>query len=264
MHDSDGLLVLNGNGEWLWRPLDNSKYLRISAFVDENPKGFGLLQRDRDPAHYLDFEANYEQRPSAWVEPVGDWGKGWIELVEIPSQQEIHDNVVAYWVPKEKAMPQKELHYRYRLYWFTKLPVKKVPGDITATYTGIGGVSGMLEDHKRKFVIDFDILNMQKEVEKGIATLEVSASEGEITGKHLMYNPVTKGLTAYIDFKPNGKTSELRASVVKKAKTFPKSGVTNGCHKNTEQRRHYRRIPLQPGFCRAGTAVNRQDRGRTT
>ena len=220
VHDSDGLLVLNGNGEWLWRPLDNSKYLRISAFVDENPKGFGLLQRDRDPAHYLDFEANYEQRPSAWVEPVGDWGKGWIELVEIPSQQEIHDNVVAYWVPKEKAVPQKELHYRYRLYWFTKLPVKKVPGDITATYTGIGGVSGMLEDHKRKFVIDFDILNMQKEVEKGIATLEVSASEGEITGKHLMYNPVTKGLTAYIDFKPNGKTSELRASVVKKGKNI--------------------------------------------
>ena len=233
VHDSDGLLVLNGNGEWLWRPLDNSKYLRISAFVDENPKGFGLLQRDRDPAHYLDFEANYEQRPSAWVEPVGDWGKGWIELVEIPSQQEIHDNVVAYWVPKEKAVPQKELHYRYRLYWFTKLPVKKVPGDITATYTGIGGVSSMLEDHKRKFVIDFDILNMQKEVEKGIATLEVSASEGEITGKHLMYNPVTKGLTAYIDFKPNGmvlnkqqlsapngKTSELRASVVKKGKNI--------------------------------------------
>ena len=220
VHDSDGLLVLNGNGEWLWRPLDNSKYLRISAFVDENPKGFGLLQRDREPAHYLDFEANYEQRPSAWVEPVGDWGKGWIELVEIPSQQEIHDNVVAYWVPREKAVPQKELHYRYRLYWFTKLPVKKVPGDITATYTGIGGVSGMLEDHKRKFVIDFDILNMQKEVEKGIATLEVSASEGEITGKHLMYNPVTKGLTAYIDFKPNGKTSELRASVVKKGKNI--------------------------------------------
>lgn len=107
VHDSDGLLVLNGNGEWLWRPLDNSKYLRISAFVDENPKGFGLLQRDRDPAHYLDFEANYEQRPSAWVEPVGDWGKGWIELVEIPSQQEIHDNVVTYWVPKEKPCRRK-------------------------------------------------------------------------------------------------------------------------------------------------------------
>ena len=221
VHDSDGLLVLNGNGEWLWRPLDNSEYLRISAFVDENPKGFGLLQRDRNAAHYLDFEAHYEQRPSVWVEPLDDWGKGWVELVEIPSVQEIHDNVVAYWVPKDKPKPGQELRYRYRLHWFgNRLPVEKIPGDITATYTGIGGVSGMLEDHKRKFVIDFDILNMQKEVEKGIAVLEVSASEGVITGKHLMYNPVTKGLTAYIDFKPNGKTAELRAVVVKRGKNI--------------------------------------------
>lgn len=218
VHDSDGLLVLNGSGEWLWRPLDNSKHLRISAFVDRNPKGFGLLQRDRNPAHYLDFEADYEQRPSVWVEPLGEWGRGWVELVEIPSQQEIHDNVVAYWVPKEKAKPMQELHYQYRLFWFTKLPVEKIPGDITATYTGIGGVSGMLETQKRKFVIDFDILNMADEVEQGIAELEVSATEGEIAGKHLMYNPVTKGLTAYIDFIPNGKTSELRAAVVKKGK----------------------------------------------
>ena len=128
VHDSDGLLVLNGNGEWLWRPLDNSEYLRISAFVDENPKGFGLLQRDRNAAHYLDFEAHYEQRPSVWVEPLDDWGKGWVELVEIPSVQEIHDNVVAYWVPKDKPTPGQELRYRYRLHWFgNRLPVEKIP-----------------------------------------------------------------------------------------------------------------------------------------
>lgn len=220
VHDTDGLLVLNGKGEWLWRPLDNSPRLRISAFVDENPQGFGLLQRDRNPAHYLDFEANYEQRPSTWVKPVGNWGKGWVELVEIPSQQEIHDNVVAYWVPKEKVVPQREIRYAYRLFWFTKFPVEHIEGDVTATYTGVGGVSGMMEKNKRKFVIDFDILNMQKEVEKEIATLDVSASEGRIVGKYLTYNPVTKGLTAYIDFEPNGKTSELRASVVKKGKNI--------------------------------------------
>ncbi len=220
VHDSDGLLVLNGNNEWLWRPLDNSPKLRISAFVDNNPKGFGLLQRDRNPAHYLDFEANYERRPSVWVEPLGNWGKGWVELVEIPSAQEIHDNVVAYWVPQEKIVPLQPLHYQYRLHWFSTLPVEKIPGDVTATYTGIGGVSGMLETQKRKFVIDFDILNMQQEVERGIPQLEVSASEGEISGKHLMYNPVTKGLTAYIDFVPNGKTAELRAVVTKKGKNI--------------------------------------------
>ena len=218
VHDSDGLLILNANGEWLWRPLDNSKYLRISNFSDENPKGFGLLQRDRDLSHYLDFEAHYEQRPSVWVEPIGDWGKGVVELVEIPSDQEIHDNVVAYWVPAEKVTAGKELTYSYNLHWFTDLPVEKIPGDITATRTGIGGVSGQLEIEKRKFVIDFDILNMQEEVEKGIAVLEVSASEGEIVQQQLIYNPTTGGLTAYIDFKPNGKISELRASVVKKGR----------------------------------------------
>ncbi len=220
VHDSDGLLVWNGNDEWLWRPLDNAKQLRISAFVDNNPKGFGLLQRDQDPAHYLDFESMYEQRPSLWVEPLENWGKGWVELVEIPSVQEIHDNVVAYWVPKKPVEANQKLHYKYRLYWFKKLPIAKVPGDITATYTGIGGVSGMLETQKRKFVIDFDVLNMEKELAKGIVTLDVSASEGKISGQHLMYNPVTKGLTAYIDFVPNGKTSELRAVLVKKGKNI--------------------------------------------
>ena len=89
---------------------------------------------------------------------------------------------------------------------------------MTATRTGIGGVSGQQETEKRKFVIDFDILNMQEEVEKGIAVLETSASEGKIVQQQLVYNPTTGGLTAYIDFKPNGKISELRASVVKKGR----------------------------------------------
>ena len=108
----------------------------------------------------------------------------------------------------------------YNLHWFNDLPAEKIPGDITATRTGIGGVSGMLETDKRKFVIDFDILNMKEEVERGIATLEVSASEGEIVKKVLSYNPLTQGLTAYIDFVPNGKISELRAVVVKKGKNI--------------------------------------------
>ncbi len=218
VHDSDGLLVFNANNEWLWRPLDNSKHLRVSNFNDDNPQGFGLLQRDRDLSHYLDFEAHYEQRPSVWVEPVGDWGKGSVELVEIPSDQEIHDNVVAYWVSSQKIKAGQELSYSYKIHWFTKLPLDKIPGDITATRTGIGGVSGMQEKDKRKFVIDFDILNMKEEVEKGIAVLEVSASEGEIVEQRLSYNPVTKGLTAYIDFRPNGEISELRASVVKRGR----------------------------------------------
>ncbi len=153
------------------------------------------MQRDRDLSDYLDFEAHYEQRPSVWVEPVGDWGKGVVELVEIPSDQEIHDNVVAYWISDEKVTAGQELRYAYNLHWFSDLPVEKIPGAVTATRTGIGGVSGQQETEKRKFVIDFDILNMQEEVEKGIAVLETSASEGKIVQQQLVYNPTTGGLT---------------------------------------------------------------------
>lgn len=213
VHDSDGLLVWNGNDEWLWRPLDNSKYLRISSFVDNNPKGFGILQRDQNPEHYLDFEANYEQRPSVWVEPIGDWGKGTIELVEIPSIQEIHDNIVAYWVPKNSPEPGQSLQLQYKLYWFNNFPFKKHPAEVSATYTGVGGVSGMLENEKRKFVVDFAVLGMKNDLERDKLRIDASATEGKISGTHLMYNPLTKGVTAYVDFVPNGKTAEIRISL---------------------------------------------------
>lgn len=224
VHDSDGLLVWNGKNEWLWRPLDNSKYLRISAFIDENPKGFGLLQRDRNPSHYLDFEANYEQRPSAWVEPLDGWGKGMVQLVEIPSQQEIHDNIVAFWVPEEPIEAGKAYHFRYRLHWTGDAPVKSGLAKIMATYTGIGGVSGMLETDKRKFVIDFsapeNIPSLKEAIEKGEILPDISITEGKIPGVHLIYNPVTKAPTLYMDYQPNGKTSEMRVSLKQGDKTI--------------------------------------------
>lgn len=214
VHDSDGLLQWNGNDEWLWRPLDNSKYLRISSFEDNNPKGFGLMQRDRNPEHYLDFEAYYEQRPSVWVEPLDQWGEGTVQLIEIPSLQEIHDNVVAFWIPKQPVEAGKEYRFRYRLHWTGDVPIPRDLAKVTATYSGIGGVSGMLETDKRKFVIDFsapkNLSDIKELIENGEIVPDVSISEGKLLGVHLMYNPVTKGLTLYMDFRPNGKTSEMR------------------------------------------------------
>ncbi len=224
VHDSDGLLIWNGNGEVLWRPLDNSKYLRISSFLDNNPKGFGLMQRDRNPEHYLDFEADYELRPSAWVEPKSNWGKGMVQLVEIPSIQEIHDNIVAYWVPNEEVVPGKPLNYSYKLYWSNTIPADTKLAKVTATYTGIGGVSGMLETNKRKFVVDFDLPGRRKqirqEIKSGKIVPEVSTTEGKIIGTYLVYNPVTGGATVYADFEPNDKTAELRILLKKDGKTI--------------------------------------------
>jgi membrane glycosyltransferase len=115
IHDSDGLLIANADGEWLWRPLANPTALALSAFTTAGPLGFGLLQRERDFARYQDLEAQYHLRPSLWVEPIGDWGPGEVMLMELPTNAEIHDNIVAFWVSRTSLVPGRPLELRYRL-----------------------------------------------------------------------------------------------------------------------------------------------------
>lgn len=117
VHDSDGLSIHAGNGEWIWRPLVNPKRLLTTSFAVTDPRGFGLMQRDRDFGHYEDLEARYDLRPSAWVKPKGKWGQGRIELVQIPSPDETNDNVVAYWVPDTPPKPKMPYQFDYRLSW---------------------------------------------------------------------------------------------------------------------------------------------------
>ncbi|MGH7872017.1 MAG: glucan biosynthesis protein, partial [Candidatus Binatia bacterium] len=103
VHDSDGLSLLTGNGEWIWRPLVNPAGIRVNSYFDNNPRGFGLLQRDRNFDHYQDDGVYYERRPSLWVEPKpisgGAWGRGSVQLVELPAADETYDNIVAFWNP---------------------------------------------------------------------------------------------------------------------------------------------------------------------
>ena len=148
VHDSDGLQILNGNGERVWRQLANPKMLQVSAFTDQNPRGFGLLQRKRHFADYEDFEARYELRPSLWVEPRGDWGSGHVELIEIPTEREIHDNIVAFWQPDVPLTPGTAANFSYRLRW-TAEPLDDSVARVVATRTG--KASG----DQRTFVIDF-------------------------------------------------------------------------------------------------------------
>ena len=117
VHDSDGLAMLNGRGEQAWRQLQNPASLQHSGFQDRDPRGFGLMQRKRDYADYQDTEADYQKRPSLWVEPVGDWGEGEVHLVEIPTDDEYHDNIVAFWRPKQALAAGQEHRWRYRLHW---------------------------------------------------------------------------------------------------------------------------------------------------
>ncbi|MFA9461124.1 glucan biosynthesis protein [Thiohalorhabdus methylotrophus] len=157
VHDSDGLSMWRGNWEWVWRPLVNPKELALNSFMDKSPRGYGLLQRDRKFGHYQDDGVYYNQRPNLWVEPMNDWGEGHIHLVEIPIQEEIHDNIVAFWNPKEPVKPGKEMEFSYRLLWGPEAPVKRMgTGHVTATRLGQGGIPGDRPSGKvQKFVIDF-------------------------------------------------------------------------------------------------------------
>jgi len=133
VHDSDGLQIELGNGEWIWRPLAWSKRLQLALFQDENPRGFGLLQRDRDFSHYQDMEAHYHQRPSVWVRPEGHWGKGAITLLQLPTNNEYMDNVVAFWRPEGGARKGSRVEIAYTLSWFADDPAISPLGRCQAT-----------------------------------------------------------------------------------------------------------------------------------
>lgn len=119
VHDSDGFLMHTKSGEWIWHPLLNPNKLLINAFSDGQPAGFGLLQRDTNFDHYQDLQARYDARPSTWVEPIGDWGKGHVELFQLSTAHEYADNVGAYWVPEKSLEPGESLNYAYTLSWYS-------------------------------------------------------------------------------------------------------------------------------------------------
>ena len=156
VHDSDGLAICNGGGERIWRPLRNPLTATTSSFADRDPKGFGLLQRDRAFEHYLDG-VRYDLRPSLWIEPLGDWGKGAVQLVELPTDDEIHDNVVAMWVPAGAASRGSRYRYRYRMHWLADEPYPaKDLARVMATRCGRGGEPGTTRlPGQIRYVVEF-------------------------------------------------------------------------------------------------------------
>ncbi len=152
VHDSDGLLIETGTGEWIWRPLTNPRSVRITQFLDKSPRGFGLWQRDRQFEHYDDLEAYYHQRPSAWVEPIGNWGSGSVRLVELPTADETNDNIVACWVPAQLPPAGEPVLFEYNLHWLTDPGRRPPAGYVISTRTA----SVMGRPELRRFVVEFE------------------------------------------------------------------------------------------------------------
>jgi len=159
VHDSEGLMKQTSAGEWIWRPLTNPRHLRVSSLRDRQPRGFGLAQRNREFAAYLDLEAEYHRRPSQWVEPIdGDWGAGGVELVEIPTASETEDNIVLYWVGDEPLRAGDRRRYRYRLTVFDDLPPVGPPARAVRTRSGWGAMPGAADPPPRslrRYIVDF-------------------------------------------------------------------------------------------------------------
>lgn len=204
VHDSDGLMMITGAGEWLWRPLGNHKTLQVSAFVDSSPRGFGLIQRKRRYEDFLDLEAKYERRPSLWVEPIGAWGAGDVELYEIPSELEINDNIVAFWRP-EQPLKQGVAHsFVYRLHWTSVWPLGENAPVAQVVFSG-GGLN--YDRTLRLYVIEFAGGDLTGEV---VPT--VSASAGKISNIVLHPNEINKTMRLSFNHDVAGiELAELRA-----------------------------------------------------
>ncbi len=214
VHDSDGLLMAASNGEWIWRPISNHRGLRVSSMLDENPRGFGLLQRDRDFDHYMDMEARYEKRPSMWIMPEGNWGKGRAELVEIPSDSETNDNIVAYWVPEKSMKAGSSMTFKYRLRSFDDNLPENVGAKVIRTRIGWGANPGQANPpplSKRKFVVDFRGGELDNLSPDSPLAIELQKSSGTIS--ELVVRQLPDGRTWRASFKlePEGnKVADMR------------------------------------------------------
>jgi len=210
VHDSDGLMTERGTGEWMWRPLVNPKDLRMNRFMDEHPRSFSLVQRDRDFNHYQDNEARYERRPSYHLEPLGDWGKGGVELVEIPSDEEIHDNIVAYWVPDAPVQPNKPMTFSYLLSAYTGTTQWPPGGKVIATHFSriVNGTT--VVPNVRRVIVDFAGGDLDTLAGAQPVQAQASATGGEIdeiTVERLAANGVWR---VTMRMKTNDKPVDLR------------------------------------------------------
>ncbi|SFK52135.1 glucan biosynthesis protein [Methylocapsa palsarum] len=216
LHDSDGLLMHSGTGEWIWRPLRNPPKPEVSSFLDKDIRGFGLLQRDRDFDHYQDLDLAYEMRPSYFVEPRENWGEGRVDLVELPTGHETSDNIVATFQPKDSPEPNKPFNYGYRLIASLN-PAKLSPNGRTLnTYQTTAAALGSPEPinpGSRRFIIDFvgDDLRYYFS-DPQLVEVVPSTSQGKIVRSFIVPNPHTKGFRAAIDVQLEpGQSTDLRA-----------------------------------------------------
>ncbi|HXH84359.1 MAG TPA: glucan biosynthesis protein G [Candidatus Tectomicrobia bacterium] len=212
VHDSQGLSIHTGAKEWIWRPLVHPRRLLVTSFAVMDPRGFGLMQRERTFGEYQDLEARYDLRPSAWVEPKGAWGAGRVELVQIPVPDETHDNIVAYWVPDRAPRPGTPFAYGYRVLWQKDRETRPPFGWVRETRRGRGYVKA--DDGSVEFHVDFDGPTLARLPAGADVNLALWVDgNGEVVESHTRRNDATGGWRAVVRLRrvDSGKPVEMRA-----------------------------------------------------
>lgn len=191
VHDSDGLSIVSSDGEWLWRPLVNPPKPLVTSFQLEGIAGFGLMQRDRQYANYEDTEAQYERRPSVWVEPLSGFGAGRVEMLLLNTPDETNDNVVAYWVPQKQPAPGQPLDFSYRLYWQGDDQTRP-PGGWTVQSRRGRGYAKDPKPNEVQFVVDFDGPALRALAgDADVQAIATATTGGRLIETNAYLNPVT-------------------------------------------------------------------------
>jgi glucans biosynthesis protein len=212
VHDSDGLSILTGEKEWIWRPLVNPKRLLVTSFATTNPLGFGLMQRDRNFSSYLDLDNRYESRPSTWITPKGKWGEGSVELVQIPTPDETNDNIVAYWMPKNVPKAGKTLDFAYSMAWQKNAEKRPASAWVEQTRIGYSSEPGKAKDGITRMNIDFAGDTLKKLGDKPVEGIVTADDNGRLISVNTRPIPATGGWRVEVAMRRNdeNKPVELR------------------------------------------------------
>jgi glucans biosynthesis protein len=201
VHDSDGLAIWTGQGEHVWRPLQNPKAHRLSNFPDENPKGFGLVQRARGLEEFGDLQARYDLRPSLWVEPLDAWGEGAVHLAELATTKETDDNIAIFWRPKTPWKQGERIDLRYRLHWGQER-FASPDARVFRTRTGADAQAGL-----RLFTVDLQGGALAEGLD-GVA-MDLQATGGEIIWRDLSPYPDEASARAAFGVRPKAENMDL-------------------------------------------------------
>jgi glucans biosynthesis protein len=198
VHDSDGLAMWTHEGEHVFRPLRNPARTTVSEFRLDSPKGFGLLQRDRSFASYEDLTERYEARPSAWVEPVGDFGAGKLRLLEFATPLESDDNIALAWIPDQ--IPLEGLALRYRIHFGLEVEKSASFGRVSSTRLT------QLDPQRARFYVDFTVPHA---AELSDVEVEVGGAGVNVLSKSVQKNPNLPGFRAVFELSRADPAREL-------------------------------------------------------